>query len=239
MLFRGALPVYSYMVTLRPFMRMNDVTPQEIEKFMQAVAGAKLSIREIELLAHGYFRGTSSLRQAIDQGHWRWTLDQLQAAGEKCEGLSPLERSLLRDLERLLRAMQSVLTHCDSPRLETRGFHAQANLLLANLLSRQDSFFKKMEEFYDRTGHAHCHLPAASSGDVETLAGDQSPLAGEPQCRAKDRQATGEILRGQRSDKRQIDAALLERLYRECEGWMQRIHEKLLEEENIQVGDRP
>ncbi len=61
MLFRGALPVYSYMVTLRPFMRMNDVTPQEIENFMQAVAGAKLSIREIELLAHGYFRGTSSL----------------------------------------------------------------------------------------------------------------------------------------------------------------------------------
>ena len=54
-----ALPVYSYMVTLRPFMRMNDVTPQEIENFMRAVAGAKLSIREIELLAHGYFRGTS------------------------------------------------------------------------------------------------------------------------------------------------------------------------------------
>lgn len=46
----------------------------------------------------------------------------------------------------------------------------------------------------------------------------------------------GTFARGERSDKRQIDAALLERLYRECEGWMQRIHEKLVEEENIQVG---
>jgi hypothetical protein len=34
----------------------------------------------------------------------------------------------------------------------------------------------------------------------------------------------------------QLDAALLERLYRECDGWMQRIHEKLVEEEGIQVG---
>ncbi|MDA1016353.1 MAG: hypothetical protein O3A00_18080 [Planctomycetota bacterium] len=57
-LFRGAFPVYSYMVTLRTFMRMNGVGQNEIERFVQAVAGARLSVREIELLAHGYFRGT-------------------------------------------------------------------------------------------------------------------------------------------------------------------------------------
>lgn len=34
----------------------------------------------------------------------------------------------------------------------------------------------------------------------------------------------------------QVDAALLERLYRECDGWVQRIHEKLVEEEGIQIG---
>ena len=60
-LFRGAFPVYSYMVTLRPFMRMNGVGSQEIERFVRAVVGGKLSVREIELLAHGYFRGTASL----------------------------------------------------------------------------------------------------------------------------------------------------------------------------------
>ena len=38
-----------------------------------------------------------------------------------------------------------------------------------------------------------------------------------------------------RKDKIQIDAELLRRLYGECEGWVQRIHEKLLEEEKIQV----
>jgi hypothetical protein len=153
-LFRGAFPVYSYMATLRPFMRMNGVDPKDIDSFVQAVAGTKLSVREIELLAHGYFRGTASLRQAIDQGHWKWTLDQMQAVGEDPAGLSEFERGLLRDIERLLQVMQSVMTRCDSPRLETRGFYAQVNLLLASLLGRRESFFKKMEEFHDRSGRA-------------------------------------------------------------------------------------
>ena len=153
-LFRGRFPVYSYMVTLRPFMRMNDVGQKEIEGFVRVVAGAKLSVREIELLAHGYFRGTPSLRQAIDQGHWKWTLDQMQAVPEDPEGASEFERGMLRDLERLLQVMQKVMTRCDSSRLQSRSFHAQANLLLASLLGRRKSFFKKMEEFYDRTGRA-------------------------------------------------------------------------------------
>ena len=197
-LFRGAFPVYSYMATLRPFMRMNGVAPKEIERFMRAVAGTKLSVREIELLAHGYFRGTASLRQAIDHGNWKWTLDQMQAVAKDPEGVSEFERRLLHDIERLLQAMQNVMTRCDSPRLKTRSFHAQANLLVAGLLGRRESFFKKMEEFYDRSGRTQCHLPVTSDGDV--AAGDQSPLAREPQGRAEDRQAAGEV-RAQRAER--------------------------------------
>ena len=45
----------------------------------------------------------------------------------------------------------------------------------------------------------------------------------------------GKLARQERSDKKQVDAALLERLYHECDGWVQRIHEKLVEEEEIEV----
>ena len=46
----------------------------------------------------------------------------------------------------------------------------------------------------------------------------------------------GKSARRERSDKKQIDPQLLERLYRECGGWMQRIRERLVEEQGIQVG---
>lgn len=145
-LFRGAFPVYSYMATLRPFMRMKGVGRSEIERFVQAVAGQRLSVREIELLAHGYFRGPDSLRAAIDQGKWKWTLDQMRAVPEDCDRCNEFERKLLKELERLLKSMQRVVTDCDESRLQSQAFHAQANLLVASLLSRRDSFFTKLEE---------------------------------------------------------------------------------------------
>ena len=40
----------------------------------------------------------------------------------------------------------------------------------------------------------------------------------------------GKITRKDRNDKIQIDPELLERLYHECDGWIQRVHEKLVEE---------
>jgi transposase len=46
----------------------------------------------------------------------------------------------------------------------------------------------------------------------------------------------GKMSRKERQDTIQIDPELLERLYHECDGWIQRIHEKLIEEENIEVG---
>ncbi len=39
-----------------------------------------------------------------------------------------------------------------------------------------------------------------------------------------------------RKDKIEIDQELLERLHQECDGWIQRVHEKLTEEEGIHVG---
>ncbi len=153
-LFRGAFPVYSYMATLRPFMRMKDVGQGEIEGFVRAVADQRLSVREIELLAHGYFRGPISLRQAFDQGNWKWSLEQMQAVPDPPESCNDVERAFLRELERLLKSLGRVLARCDSARLQTRAFYAQANLLVGSLLSRRESFFNKMEEFHDRSGHA-------------------------------------------------------------------------------------
>lgn len=78
----------------------------------------------------------------------------MEAVPEDPDGCNEVEREVLRELERVLKSIGRLTTRCDDPRLKTRAFHAQANLLLASLLSRRDSFFKKMEEFHDRSGRA-------------------------------------------------------------------------------------
>ena len=86
------------MYTWRPFRRMNSVTRDEIERFVKAVAGKRLSVRDIELLADGYFRGPASLREAIESGKLGWSLEQMKSVPEDLEGCSEFERVLLRRL---------------------------------------------------------------------------------------------------------------------------------------------
>jgi hypothetical protein len=153
-LFRGAFPVYSYMYTLRPFMRMNAAARPKIVRFMRTVAGQRLSVRDIELLAQAYFRGPASLREAIEGGKLGWSLDQLKHLAEDREGCNECERGLLRDLELLRRSMQRVMARCHAPRLTSPAFLAQANLLTGSLLSTLVPFGERMREFHDRSGQA-------------------------------------------------------------------------------------
>ena len=90
-IFRGAFPVYPYMYTLRPFMRMNGVRRQDIEEFVLALSGRKLSVRDLEQLAHGYFRGPASLRQAIREGHPGQVLEVMRQVPEDADGCNEFE----------------------------------------------------------------------------------------------------------------------------------------------------
>lgn len=178
LLFRGAFPVYGYMYTLRPFRRMNGVSQEVIERFMRAVAGPRRSVREIELLAQGYFLGPASLREAIEAGKLSWSLEQMKSVPEDREGCNEFERRLLGDLDSLQRLLQRVMLKCEDPRLQSRAFFAQANLLAGGLLSQWKPFQERMRAFYDRSGHAKCHLPDASGRDVPTP--DQPAIPDQP-----------------------------------------------------------
>jgi hypothetical protein len=142
------------MYTLRPFMRMNANRRDEIERFVRAVAGQRLSVRDIELLAQAYFRGPASLREAIEGGKLNWSLEQLKSVPEDREACSVFERGLLRELQVLRKSMQRVMAQCHDPRLASRAFHAQANLLTAGLLSTLEPFGERIKELHDRSGQA-------------------------------------------------------------------------------------
>ena len=153
-LFSGAFPVYSYMYTLRPFMRMNGVSGEEVEQFVLAVSDKGLSVRDIEQLAHGYFRGPDSFRQEILKGNLALPLKRLREVPQNPDGCSEFERITLRDLEITQKYMQRLMGKSQDPRLKSRPFHAQANLLSAAILSRVPAFNQSLKQLHDRSGQA-------------------------------------------------------------------------------------
>jgi len=152
-LFSGAFPVYPYMYTLRQFMRMNAGGKQEVEQFVAALSGKRLSVRDIEQLAQGYFRGPESFREQIRAGNVALPLEPLRQADDGADGCNPFEQGLLKDLEITGKYMQRVMGKSQDRRLKTRAFHAQANLLAAGILSRSNAFFQTLRQLHDRSRH--------------------------------------------------------------------------------------
>ena len=153
-IFDGKFPVYAYMYTLRPFIRMNTVNKKEIDEFVASVAGKKLSIRDIEILAHGYFKGGDALRRQIKDGDILWALSRLKQTSSNAGDCTELERQMLKDLEVTQKYMQRVTCKSQDKRFTTSGFLAQANLLSGGILRQLDPFAQAIRQFYDRSRQA-------------------------------------------------------------------------------------
>jgi hypothetical protein len=149
-LFSGGFPVCAYLYSLRPFRRLHPAA--DIDLFVGALRGKKLSVREIEGLAHGFFRGPESFRQEVLKGNLCLPLEQLRASPQDPDGCSEFERIFLQDLELAHKGMLRVIGKSEDPRLQSRPFLAQCNLLTAGLVSRGPAFLKILRQLHDRTG---------------------------------------------------------------------------------------
>jgi len=160
-IFKGRFPVYSYMYTLRPFMRINGIGRQETEDFVRSVCGKNLSTRSIELLANGYFKGPDSLREQIKSGHIPWALNRLKEAQPPPAGCMTSETAMIRDLELVFKYMQRIIVKAKSCQFKTNAFFAQADVVSGGILRQSDSFLEVIKEFYDRSGQTQSHLSAS------------------------------------------------------------------------------
>jgi hypothetical protein len=157
----GKFPVYSYMYTIRTFMRMNGIKKQQVDQFVSCVSGKGLSIRDIEILANGYFKGGENIRQQIKKGNISWALSRLKHTSVSTTGLSQVERRMLTDLEIVQRYMQRVVNKSQSERFKSATFFAQANLLTAGILRQLEIFAKSVRQFHDKCGQAGSDLSAS------------------------------------------------------------------------------
>jgi len=153
-IFNGKFPVYSFMYTLRQFMRLNGVKKAEIDEFVSAVAGKDLSTRDIDLLAHAYFKGSDEFREQIKNGNLSWGLRRLKQTYQPGAQCTERERQVLKALEITQKYMRRLILICNDTRLKTNPFYAQANLLSGGILRQLDTFTQTLQQFYDRSRQA-------------------------------------------------------------------------------------
>ena len=152
--FNGDFPVYSFMYTLRKFIRMNSIAKKEIDVFVKLVAGKGLSIRDIELLANGFFKGSDDLRQQIKEGNITWGLDQLKKLSVRTTECTSAEQMVLRDLESVQRYMQKITYRARADSLGSATFQVQASLLIQGVIDIMDNFSIAVRYLYDRCEQA-------------------------------------------------------------------------------------
>ena len=157
-IFKGKFPVYSYMQTIRPFMRINKVSKKDVEEFVCAVSGKGVSTRDIGTLANGYFKGPKEFRQQIKSGNLSWGLIRMQQSEAPSDNCTKIEQKMLRDLDIVQKYMQRVIFQSKDARLKGNAFFAQANLLAGGILRNIETFEKELKEFHDRSGQTQSHI---------------------------------------------------------------------------------
>ena len=122
----------------------------------------------------------------------------------------------------------------DPSRLSSRPFRAQAHLLCAGLLSRLPAFTQTLRQLHDRLRtnvrrSSSCIRKACPCGP------DRPSTATEPQRGAADHRPVRADAPAPSPPEVVLDPELLRQLHQECDGYAQRMMEKLREEHGIAV----
>jgi len=150
----GTFPAYSWLYTMRQFMRLNSISKEEVETFVRSVAGKGLSTRDIETLAHGYFKGSQNLRQQIISGKLSWALGQIKQSQSSVPDCSKLEQAMLRDLEIVQKYMCRIISKSQDERYQSHAFYAQSNLLTGGILRNMELFSTAVKACHDQSRQA-------------------------------------------------------------------------------------
>lgn len=155
-IFSGRFPAYSYLYTLRQFIRMKQVKREEVEEFVGLVAGRNLSTRAIESLARGFFQGGDLIREQMRKGNLEWSLKELSAVRSNTEQnhgpkLCEIEAKFIHDLEILQKYMGRVSRTATDPRL-TSAVYPEGGLLAGGILRLLPGLSQIIWSFHDRSG---------------------------------------------------------------------------------------
>lgn len=152
-IFKGQFPAYSYLYSVRPFMRMKEFKKEDIDEFVSLASGKSLSTRDVDLLARGYFTGSDDFREQLKNGDIDWVLSHLKekdkaGAASDC---TKLECRALREFENFRYLMSRIIQYSTDSRLKSPAFLALAHTWTGKTIKKMPGFTRSLEDFHDRT----------------------------------------------------------------------------------------
>ena len=153
--FSGRFPARSFMYTMRQFTRVRKVPPEDVDRFVSAVSGKRLSGRSVDQLARAYFQGGSHFREQILKGNFGWTLDRMekmeQGRASDSAVMGEKELGLLRDLEIAQKYEGRIIRRSLEEITEAKGaFYAEAELLSGGIIRQADAYREAVRRIHDR-----------------------------------------------------------------------------------------
>ena len=146
--FKGNFPASNMLYTLRQFRRLNSESKSSINDFVSAVSGRGLGHREIESLAHAWFKGSNEMREQISKGDLAWTLRKgLELNPETSgPGLNENERQVIQDLGILHKYMSRLMNKLPFLKAQGPQYTSTARNLAKGILDNQ----KKLTEILEK-----------------------------------------------------------------------------------------
>lgn len=192
-IFSGGFPARSFMYTVRQFTRVNKVPPKDVDEFVRAVSGKKLSGRQVDQLARGYFQGGEDFREQIRGGNFGWTLNRLeqmdQARGADSVELKQEERMFLKDLEIAQKYEGRVIRHALMEATSSNAFYAEAELVTGGIRRQLEAYRESIGRIYDRCRKAKHNLGSLQAGKEQK--GDRATARSGSKDREEDHPVAG------------------------------------------------
>ena len=138
-IFKGHFPVWNAMGILHQFKRLTIVSDKEIDDFVKATSGKGLSVKDIDLLANGYFKGGDEFKDQIKNGNFTWSINKLKDVNQQSDTLNDNEKRLLKDLEIASKYIGRIIFKL--PLLQNnKNFISTGGLLAEGILNKLDKF---------------------------------------------------------------------------------------------------
>lgn len=144
--YNGKIPIRNVMYSLKPFTRVKTKA-KEVDEFVSCVEGKGLSVREIDELTKAYFQKDPTMKEQIQKGQLRWTLNQIKAMHQ--ESNENAEPSEIKQLQWLLKSMQIITYHFRQSAIKNSKLWNKSTAIIKTILNLMPLCQKTLEDIND------------------------------------------------------------------------------------------